>query len=144
MPKHKGARAPRSLPYARPDAAMETDEAAAPALSKKGKLLSTHMQKVIERKRLQAEIAEVKNQRRKVKNGSGSLGDKKKAKAAKKELSKQIHSTQQQRASLQSFVEAHRQVEPEAPAAPSEPAAPFQFNLPTRPMAVEKGFVASR
>lgn len=142
MGKSKKARAARSLPYARPDAAMEVDDAAAPApVDKAGKPLSAHMRKVVERKRLQAQIKEVALQRRKIKGG-----DKKTVKKAKKELSKQIRSSQRERQGLQSFVESQRAREGPAPepAAPQGAAAPFQFDLPLKPMAVDPSFLASR
>jgi hypothetical protein len=141
MGKARKARAPRSLPYARPEATMEIDDAAPPT-DARGKPLSAHKQKVIERKRLQAQIQEVALHRRKIKGG-----DKKVVKAAKKQLSKQIKDSKQQRATLQSFVEAHRAhadaAEPEPQ--PSPTGFHFQFSLPvTNPIAVDREFWPAR
>lgn len=135
----KKARAARSLPYARPDGAMETDDAP-PPVNKAGKPLSAHMQKVVDRKRLQAQIKEIALQRRKIKGGN-----KKEVKKAKKELSKQIHSSQRERQSLQSFVQAQREREEtlEQPA-PAEQCLGFSFNLPLKPMAIDPSFLPVR
>ncbi|KAG8462305.1 hypothetical protein KFE25_012125 [Diacronema lutheri] len=135
----KRARCVRALPYARPENAMDTDEALAP-VDKAGKPLSAHMQKVVERKRLQAQIKDIALQRRKIKGG-----DKKVVKMKKKELSKQIQSSKMQRQSLQSFVQAQRAREAEEPrAATAGDAGSFQFSLPLKPVAIDPEFLPAR
>lgn len=144
MGKAHKARAPRSMPYARPETTMDTEEDVAPQMDKKGRPLSAHKLKVIERKRLQAQIAEVATQRRKIK--AGDKNQKKVVKAAKKQLSKQIQQSKQQRATLQSFVEAERARHGGADAAKTPPATlgGFQFNLPARPVAMDAEFLPAR
>jgi hypothetical protein len=124
---------------------MDTEEDSAQQTDKKGKPLSAHKLKVIERKRLQTQIAEVATQRRKIK--AGDKNQKKVVKAAKKQLSKQIQHSKQQRATLQSFVEAARAHDGRADAAPKAPPAAFggfQFNLPARPVAMDAEFLPAR
>ena len=132
MGKAKKSKVKRGLPYDRVEKSMEVDDGTRD-VGAGSKPLSAHKLRVLERKRLQAQIAESKMQRRKV-----GGGNKKDIKRAKKELSKQIKEAQQARSSLQDFVKSH-----ELPPAPVAAATgSFKFNLPARPVAMDADFIA--
>ena len=91
------------------------------------KALSAHQQRHLERKRLQAEKQQLKQQRRKL-----SKADRLQHRSESKAIAKSIKSVKQAAAALQARLPPPAEQQPEAPSA--EAGKGFRFDLPVAPM----------